>query len=155
MSLRDDLLPLVDECRTITEDLGQRTTALTVRTRTWLSGFVGKEQPTAPHFTDSDLVFPARYHIKNLSPNQVNQIISASAGRFQPGQYVKLWVTPQFSGGGYPQSSLVPSGSTGVEIIYVLFGSGLNGTFNLVTFNSDRPYRYELILRERNESSIP
>lgn len=155
MSLRDDLLPVVDAARAITEALGQRTTALTVRTRTWASGLIGKKSDTGPDFTDSDVVLPARYHIKNLSPNQVNQIVDASAGRLQPGQYVKVWVTPDFNGGGFSQAELAPQASEGVDIIYVLSGSGLNGNFNLATFNSDRPYRYELILRERNDSPTP
>lgn len=156
MTLREDLLPLVDACRQITEDLDQRTTGLTIRTRTWTSGFVGKtSDPPAVSFTDSDVVFPKRYHIKVLSPEKAQQIVAASAGRLDPGQYVKLWVTPTFDGGGHSQAELMPQGSQGVEILYVLSGVGMNANYTLATFNNDRPYRYELILRRRNDSPPP
>jgi hypothetical protein len=151
MSLRDDLLPVVDEARKITQDLGQRTTSLTVRTRTWSGTRPGDGIPT-----DVDLVIPARYSIKELSPSAVNQLVSNSGGSYGPGRYVKLWVTPAFNGGGYTQEQLSPDNSAdNVEIIYVLAGSGINGEFNLCTMNVGRAYRYELLLVQRNATPNP
>lgn len=147
MSLRDDLLPVVDAARKITEDLGQRTTALTIRTRTWSGGRIGLGASS-----DSDLVLPARYSIKELSATQVNQIVSGSGGAYGPGRYIRLWVTPAFTGGGYTQDQLDPDGSDGVEIIHILSGSGINGNFKLVSITLGRPYRYELVLVQRNET---
>jgi hypothetical protein len=73
---------------------------------------------------------------------------------FQPGQYVKLWVTPEFPGGGYTKTELVPTGTPAIEIIYVLTG-GLGGNYNLIQSDFGRPYRYELTLRARNDSPPP
>lgn len=149
MSFRDELLPLVDECRKVTEDLGQRTTTLKVRTETWSGARVGLGTMTA-----TEISFPGRYHIKQLSAGSVAQIVNASGGQFQPGQYVKLWVTPQFAGGGYTKEQLVPGGADNAEIVYLLTG-GLGGRYNLVSTDFGRPYRYELTLRARNDSPPP
>jgi hypothetical protein len=180
MTLREDLLPLVDACRQITEDLDQRTTGLTIRTRTWSGSVIGQTSDADSEvvtdsnselvqtnsasnavqversYTDSDLVFPRRYHCRILSDKDTAQIITASGGRFVPGRYVKMWFTPSFTGGGYQQTDLVPVvNDDSQEVIYVLSGNGLNGDYTLVSFNADRPYRYEMILRQRNATSRP
>lgn len=208
MTLREDLLPLVDACRQITEELDQRTTGLTIRVRTWSGSIIGQtaeadseiviatsDTPNAvivdpsdfitvdpsnfilvtdsttaavqvnsanqaiqveKSFSDADLIFPRRYHCRILSDKDTAQIVTASAGRFGPGRYVKMWMTPSFPGGGYQQTDLVPVvNDDSQEVIYLLSGLGLNGEYTLVSFNSDRPYRYEMILRQKNVTSRP
>lgn len=154
MSLRTDLLPVVDAARAITgaAQLDQRTSQLTIRTRTWSEGKINRGTKS-----DSDLVLPQQYKITQATAGQVERLLG-SGGSYQPGQHVLVVVTPAWYAddgvtqlGGYTDAQLKPSGSPGVEVLYLITGA-LSGEFTLVGFYVTRPYRRELLLQRRNAS---
>ncbi len=142
MSLRTDLLPVVDGARDLLSpsNLDQRTSALTIRQRTWDGGRAGAGTPT-----DDDTALPQRYRIDTLSAKEVH----GSGGRYRHGD-VKVVVTPSHTGGGYTLAQLRPTVATGVEVVYVITGA-LAGDYELVELKASRPYRYELILRRTKD----
>ena len=144
MSLRTALLPIVDACRAIAGSTGLdiRTTQLTIRTRTWSGGRAGVGTPT-----DVDLVLPQRYKVVQLSAKEV----ASSGGRYQMEDVRVGPITPAQGGVGYTIAQLTPDGDAGVEILYMLSGAVL-GEHALVQSQTQRPFRYELILRRRRRT---
>jgi len=87
VSLRTDLLPVIDELRALAGPTGfdVRTSQLTIRTRTWAGGRRG----LGP-ISDSDLTLEKRYKIRELSLREV----SGSGGAFEMGDVKVGPITP-------------------------------------------------------------
>lgn len=145
MTLRTDLLPIVEAARRLTGSavLDQRPSQLTIRTRTWSGGRI--DDGTA---TDSDLVLPQHYKIKELSSRE----IASSGGRYEVGD-LRIVVTPQHDGNeGYSAEQLAPSVTArGVEVIYIVSGQ-IQGEYSRIDLKRDRPYRFELVIRRSKRS---
>ena len=130
MSLRDDVLPIINAGWQTVQDLGFAPDVVTVRTRTWASGKVGTGA-----YTDSDLV---------LSPNPL--VVERGDRTLLVGP-----IQPPHDGGGYTVAQLRPATSSGVEYFYLVTRS--NGTHNyaLVELDSSKPeglfVEYMLTLR--------
>lgn len=140
MSVRKALLPVAEQLRALSGPsvFDIRTTGLIVRKRTWVGGRVGM----AGGHTDEDLELPRHYRARHVTVRE----LAASGGLLQMGDVRFGPVTPAFEGGGYTPEQLNPEGSTGVEIIHVLTGA-MAGEYRLIALESDRPFRYELLLR--------
>lgn len=139
MSLRADIIPLIDEVLEITgpDELDIRPSRLTIRTRTWSGGRVGDGTTE-----DSDLELPQKYRIREVTSRE----IATSGGRFEVGD-VRVKVTPSDGAGtGYTTEQLAPTVEKGTEVIYILTGQ-LNGEYTRVELTSDRAFRRELVLR--------
>lgn len=142
MTLRTDLLPVVDELRALAGPSGfdVRTSQLTVRTRTWAGGRRG----LGP-VTDSDTVLAQIYKMRELSSKEV----ASSGGLFEMGDIKVGPITPtDVSGGGHTEAQLAPDGSTGTEIIYVVTGD-LAGEYARVDLSKAKPFSWYLTLRKR------
>lgn len=142
MTLRTDLLPIVDELRALAGPSGfdVRTSGLTVRTRTWAGGKRG----IGP-VSDSNLVLAQIYKIREVSTRE----IASSGGLFEMGDVRVGPITPtDVSGGGYTAAQLAPEGQTGTEVVYVITGD-LAGEYARVELNKSKPFSWYLILRRR------
>lgn len=142
MTLRTDLLPIVDELRALAGPSGfdVRTSRLTVRTRTWAGGRRGLGPAS-----DSDLDLAQIYKIREVSTRE----IASSGGLFEMGDIKVGPITPtDVSGGGYTAAQLAPEGQTGTEVIYVISGD-LAGEYARVELNKSKPFSWYLTLRRR------
>jgi len=145
MSLRTDLLPVVDLLRGLTgpDVLDIRTAQLTIRTRTWSGTEVGEGTPT-----DSDLVLPKNYRVDSLTTKE----IASSGGRFSDDAVKVGPITPAFDGGGYTPEMLNPGATAdNVEVIHILTGQ-VNGNFRLASLLTERPFSYIMVLNRRRDT---
>ncbi len=135
MSFRTALLPAVAAARAIAGALDVRTSQLTIRTRTWSGAML--DDGTA---TDSDLVLPAHYPIRNVSAEEV----SSSGGRYEVGDISVNNITP--IGGLNPRVT-----ADNVEILYILSGPH-PGEYALVECRDFRAFSYSLVLRRHRST---
>lgn len=121
---------------------------LTVRVRTWDGRRVGDGD-----FTDSDLVLPKRYELRQITAREV----SSSGGRFRFEDIVFMDIPRTYTahgGGGYSAAQLDPArsfaaGEDNKEVIYVLTGD-MTGEYTLVSLDeTDTVYFPKLVLRRK------
>lgn len=139
MSLKDDLLPLVDDVRAIAGELGFRPFQVWARKTTYSGSRVGDGSPT---------VTETRLLVGRQDP-KVREIKSkdviAGSQEFTSAVYEIGPLTPEFPGGGIAESTINPQ-LTGVPttFVFVLKGRGLPTEGLLcqrVDEDSDRPLR--------------
>jgi hypothetical protein len=142
MSLRTELLPVVDDLRGLAgpDGFDVRTSQLTIRTRSWSGGKRG----IGPK-TDSDFPLPQKYKIRELTMREV----AGSGGHFEMEDVRVGPITPlDVDGGGYTIEQLAPDGRTGIETIYVISGD-LSGEYTRIDFDRTKPFSWYLTLRRR------
>lgn len=136
MTLRDDLLEVLDEARSIPDDLGLHQVLVSIRTRTWSSG---KLQTGTP--SDSVLDLTPTPHVLGTSGDP-----EITVGPVTPA-YAASFTNPA---GGYTPAQLNPAVQAGVEYAYrVTFNDGITRDYVLQPrgLNTDRAMRYMLKLR--------
>lgn len=144
MSLRTAMLKVANIVRGIPSKPGLDVwpTTVTVRTRTWTGGRIGKEGG----FVDDDLVITPTPFARELAAEEIR----ASAGRFVAGDVMVEHITPAHAsnpGIGYTQAQLEPTAAgNNVQIIYVLEGE-LSGEYSLRSLDVDDLVSYSLHLR--------
>lgn len=146
MSLRDRVNRIAERVRAIPSHprFDERTTRVTIRTRTW-AGRVGSEGG----FTDVDLEISPRPRVRELNQRE----IAGSGGRYLSGDLRIGPITPSYAGGGYTQEQLAPVSETnGVEIIYLLEGQQ-DGEHARVQLETDRNHAWFIVVRR--ERSTP
>lgn len=114
------------------------TSQLKIVQREWTNGRRGDGEVIETVLT----TLPKKYRIRSLSSKEV----ASSGERYQAEDVRVEHVTPAYSGGGFTPEQLRPAGGEGREIVYVLSGA-IAGDYQLVEFNSDRPFSYTLVLR--------
>lgn len=143
MTLRDRMSKLADTVRGLPSrsSVGERTTSVTIRTRTYAGGRRGSDGPK----TDVDVVLTPAPKVREVSQRD----ITGSAGRYTVGDVKVGPITPSYPTGGYTEAQLAPtSSSSGVEVFYVLEG-GVTGEYSRVDLSSDRSHSWFLVLRRR------
>lgn len=145
MSLRTDLLPVVDELRALAGPSGfdVRPVRVTIRTRVWSGGRAGLGTPT-----DTDLVLPQIYKVRELK----SQEVAGSGGRYELGDVKVGPITPAYTGGGYSRAQLAPEGANGTEVAYLLSGA-MAGEYNRISVETDRAFGYYLVLRRSRRTA--
>jgi hypothetical protein len=133
MTLRTDVLPIVDTGRQIVDDLGFRPFTCKIVTRTWSGGKVGAGTPTDAEET--------------ITPRP--KIVEQDGGR----TLVVGPLTPAYvaaGGGGYTPSNLRPADAAGVETFWFVegpFASGFSRIKGKVSsVDSSKPLRYMVTL---------
>jgi hypothetical protein len=76
MTLRDDLIPVIDETRDLVEDLGLRLHVVKTRRRSWSGGEPGSGTPT-----DTDTTLTPAPKVSEPSPG----VVAAAPGRYEQG----------------------------------------------------------------------
>lgn len=133
MTLREDVLPIVEVGRQIIDDLGFRVFTTEILTRTWSGGKVG-----AGTCSDST---------EQILPNP--KVVEKDSGK-------KLLIgpiTPSYtigSGGGYTPERLRPPDANGVQVKWKItgpFSSGHASAIGVVTdVDTSKPLRYMVTL---------
>lgn len=143
MSLRDDLLPVVDSLRQLPNTLGVSRYAVTIRRRSWSGG-----APGLGNATDTDTVLTPSPNVRVLTSKEV----ADSGGTYREGDFRVFGITPAYSGstsGGYTPAQLDPRPNGPQEdVCYLLTGDdGIAREAQLVKLMTDKPFGYELVLR--------
>lgn len=142
---RDALTAVVDQVRrSILPPL--RTTAVSVRTRTWSGAIVGDGTSS-----DSDAALPSYVKVRELTQAEV----ASSGGKFEMGDIKIGPMTPPYTssgGGGVPLSVIDPDANApNVETLYVLSGR-INGLYRRRNDTRSRPFRTEIIARRVHQT---
>ncbi len=131
MSLRQDVLPIIQDGWELAAEFWYETYALTIRTRTW-----APQVGDGAH-TDSDITIEPNPPVKEL----------------EGGKSLKVGpIIPSHTGGGYTPQQLNPAGylaatNTTVEILHVVTGpDGVPRDFVLTHFDTSDPGEYILTL---------
>lgn len=120
MTLRDDLLEVLDEARAIADDLGMHQVLVTLRQRTWSSGKINTGVSTI-----TDTVISPTPHVRGTSGDQ-----EIDVGPITPAYAASLG----FPSGGYTPAELNPSTVPGADPDY----------YFLITFNDGVVRKYVL-----------
>lgn len=148
MSIRDDLLKVVDEARNLHIEFDDAP-QVTIRVRRWTGG-----EPDNGAHIDKDLVLPRKFRAKHLKARE----IAGSGGLYQLGDIAITHITPKSSDGlvGYSEAELHPRpkpAEEGFELLYLLSGSEHAGIYTFVDANFiERGYSYRLVLRRSRRS---
>lgn len=141
----DSIRGCADQARKCVE--WARASQVTIRTRVWAGG---GRNGIEPH-TDTDLVMPRRWPVKQLSQREV----AGSGGKYNDGDIRVSDISPAYvshGGGGFtPQqldpSMLLPKPCNDTEILYLLDGDQ-TGIFSLVSLDtSSDPTAWSMVLR--------
>lgn len=146
-TLRDDLLPVVDEMRQIPDDLGLRRYSVFFRVRTWSGGKPGLGDPK-----DVDTYIVPKPKVRQLSTKEVAE----SAGTYEAGDYMIDKITPRFVDevtgvpGGYTPGQLrpLPAGDN-QDVSIILVGDEGLVECTPVNYNFDKAFRYSIVARKR------
>jgi hypothetical protein len=147
--LADLLKQRLQTIRGIQGTFGLRPNSVSVVTRTWASGRVGKGT-----FDDGvPLVLTPTPMVREVSTREV----ASSGGRFETGDLRVGPITPAYPGpppGGYTTAQVAPEvtpDQKGVEVIYLVTGSDA-GEYSRISLNSDFALHYTLTLRRSNRT---
>lgn len=157
MSLRDDLLPVVDAVRGIADELGLRTITVTRRVRTY-SGPVGHVGVTLDATVDTPLrptppVRPARAHREDEAILQGPY--GDATGQPRLLRYEVGPITPAYADGGYDAASLMPHDDDTRRVTFVLAGGqhGDGEEYSVVRVDDTRPFRVMLTLERARQGA--
>lgn len=149
-TLRDDVLPIIDDGRALMDELGFRRFDITLRTVAWSGDRVGLGTATT---TDTALTLEpsgSRINVKRVSQHDV----VASGGLYQDGDYTVGPITPTYTGGGHAVVDFDPAvGANPTEVSFKLVGQGLPSAgawFRKVAQQVDGNFRYSFTLRALN-----
>ena len=135
-TLRDDLLSVVNDARTLVDQLGMHQVLISIKTRVWSSGRLQTGTPT-----DTVLVIVPTPHVIGTSGDP-----EITCGPLTPA-YPATWGVPA---GGYTPAQLNPAMIGGQEYYYqVTFNDGITRQYVLQPngLNTDRAMRIMAKLR--------
>lgn len=120
MSLKDDLLPLVDEYRGIAGELGFRPYQVWVRKTSYAGPRAGLGARTV---TDTRLLVGGQDPKVRIVRNKD---VASGTSEFQATEFEIGPLTPEFAGGGVPEDVVYPErSSTPTTVLFLLKGPGL------------------------------
>lgn len=133
MTLRDDLVPVVDETRAIVDELGFRPYIVVVRTRTW-SG----SEPGRGSVTNSDLTLSPKPKVADVP----ERLVHGSAGKYESGDRIvsrisATYTRAQLDGGAIAANK---------EVVWLIDGV----EYMLVGEPEERPLEWRVTVRRRN-----
>lgn len=133
MTLREDVLPIVESGRQIIDDLGFRVFTVEILTRTWSAGKINSGTP-------SDAYEPILPRPKVVEKEGGKKLL---IGPITPAYIVG-------SGGGYEPGDLRPADAAGVQVKWKVtgpFSSGYAAVHGVVTdIDTSKPLRYMVTL---------
>lgn len=138
MSLRDDLLPVVDQLRQLPDDFGLRRYSVTLRRRVWSGGAPGLGTATV-----TDVVLSPRPRVRQLNSKEV----AASGGTYEEGDYRIDRVTPSYTGGGYaPDELYLRAVNADEDVAVILVGdAGFEEECEVRSSTFDRAFGFSIV----------
>lgn len=140
-TLRDELQDVVDEARGMVDELGFRPFAVTVRTRTWSGGELGRGTST-----DVDVLLDPAPKVEGLS----GRYAFATPGRFADGDLMVTRISRSYDeadlGGGPP--------AAGVEVTWQVDDGDNVEEYVLAEPPEKRPLEWRCHLRRRNRKKV-
>lgn len=154
--------PTLDLVRGVPNLLGLRPTAVTIETRVWAGGRIGRSTKTvqrqlqlAPPPASGDVQGPTPYYkVRQVTQRE----IASSGGRYEQGTVVIGPITPYYTRpdgttGGFLEADLNPViTSQGTEVVYVLTAVdtvGINGEYVLVDLERDSGLHFIVFANRR------
>lgn len=162
MSLRDALLPVMDQLRGLPQVFGLRRYAVTIRRRVWSGASVGDGTPT-----NQSIVLSPIPRVRNsfssatLSPEALQYILAN--GNVIDDRYYKVdRITPAYSSGGvsggYTPAQLRTRANPDVmnveEIVELVGDDGFKRDCVQVTFEQDRAFGYSMLVHETDRPRV-
>lgn len=149
MTVRDGILPIIDNARGIIANLGLRRYTATIRRRTWPGG-----RPGSGNAVNTDLVITPTPRVRVVSARE----IASSGGTYQEGDYRIDRITPRYTGatsGGYTPEQLKPVITAADEDVVVVL-AGDEQLVKVCAFVGpvmfDRAFGYSLVVRQKRET---
>lgn len=143
MTLRDDLLPVVDDLRELPDEFGLRRYSVKIRRRAWSGIKPGQGTPT-----DVDVEIQPRPKVREVT----TQEIADSGGTWRQGDFKVDKVTPHYVDGlvtgGYTPSQLNirPSGIN-QDVCFILTGDEGPFECQLIEIHFERSFTYWMVVR--------
>lgn len=141
MTLRDELLPVVNDARALVDELGLRLFSVRVEVRQWSGARVGSGIVAV----SESLQLSPSPRVRDVSAREV----ASSGGTLRTGDRRLTGITPAHAGGGYTPAQLRPTVVSQQERVYVLTGEDGESEWELVEASFDRPFGHELVVRRR------
>lgn len=148
MTLRDELLPTVDELRGLFSEFGVARYTVTIRRSVWSGGKPGIGAPT---HTDTPIVTSTGGSplVEQVSAREV----ASSGGTYREGDLRVRGITPRYTTpttGGYTPAMLrIAPASAAEEVLYVLTGDEGPIECTFVDGRFDDPIGYSVVVRRR------
>lgn len=153
MGLRDDLLPDVDDIRSIPGEEGLHLFRVFVRVQTWSGGRPHLGTKTGDVQTEL-LVGGRPPHVREIRSRD----IAAGTSELKSVEWEIGPLTQAWAGGGVPPELIDPDrGATAGSIQFVLFGPGLPATglvCHRVTDSLDKPFRVMVRVRSSGRQKV-
>ncbi len=142
-TLRDGLLPVIDSLRALPSVFGLRRYTVTLRSRAWSGGAIGRGTAT-----NTDTVLTPAPRVRAVTAMEVAQ----SAGTWREGDLRLDKITPQYTTpttGGYTpmQLALRPPANGATDVCVILVGDEGPVEAQIVERRFDRAFGYSLIVR--------
>ena len=132
MSLRSDLIPVVDDARALVAGLGLRRYTVIVRTRVWSGGKIGSGDAT-----DTDLEVTPAPKVERLPV----RLVASSGGIYEEGDLLVSKISAS-----YVEADLVAAPTGGTEILWILNGE----SFRAVTRPETKNFEWKVVVRRLN-----
>lgn len=156
MSLRDDLIPMVEEVRGIPADMGVHIASVYVRTETYAAAISDGSTPSST----SDVQILPIPHVEQLSVEDAimygGGVVTDSTGRVQSSVYSVGPITPLALGRGYAISDLMPTTSTpSKRVSLVLSGDGFQSGGEPMQIVRCETRAFRIMLTVRRMPKVP
>lgn len=151
MTLRDDLLPMIDGLRGLFTQFGVARYTVAIRRVTWSGGRRGLGTPTPVDtpIVDSTGGSPLVVPVSTAE-------IASSGGTYGQGDLKIVGITPRYTTpttGGYTPAQLQPvPASDAQEVFYVLIGDEGEMHCTVVDSRYNDPVEYTLVVRRRRDT---
>ena len=131
-TLRDDLIPVIDEGRQLADDLGLRQQSVVVLTRVWTSGTIGKGS-----YTDDDLVLSPVPKVRRLPL----RVVMGSGGTYKEGDRLVIKISATYSAEQLGAGEL----AAGTQVLWLIDGE----EHTLVGTPEEKNFEWRCVVRRR------
>lgn len=138
-TVRDDLIPVVDEARGILDELGFRRVAVIVRRRVWSGGEPGRGEPA-----DTDTVLMPKPKVLREAPRWAY----AEPGRWEAGDVELRGVSVTYTEADLGAGPTHP----GTEYLWLLDNGESTSEYILQGYPDQRPLEWRVHLRRRKRA---
>jgi hypothetical protein len=137
MTLRDDLIPVVDDAMGLIDELGFRSYQVSTRTRTWSGGQNGSGTPT-----DVDVHISPTPKVSEVP----ERVVFDAPGKYESGDRTVSQISASYTREHLDGGTL----AAGTEFFWLLDDGSTVAEYAVVGVAEKRPLEWRLTLRRRN-----